>query len=145
MLWPASATLHNKRNAALWECQVNAIEAAVARSAARPAGSLSRSRLGPIHILTQRHVRRTSQTACGPCWSVASLVTAMWSLMSKPTATTIRGGRGILVLVVLTYADLPEVRAWRASAQLDIAGLFAMRKPESALPILLSELVWSKN
>jgi hypothetical protein len=41
---------------------------------------------------------------------------------------------------VLKYADLPKVRAWRAGAQLDIAGVFAVRKSESALPVLFSEL-----
>ena len=41
---------------------------------------------------------------------------------------------------VLTYADLPKVRAWGACAQLDIAGVLAVRKPESALPVLFSEL-----
>jgi hypothetical protein len=38
------------------------------------------------------------------------------------------------------YADLPEVRAWRACAQLDIAGVFAVRKSEPALSALFSEL-----
>jgi hypothetical protein len=37
---------------------------------------------------------------------------------------------------VLTYADLPQVRAWRACAQLDSASVFAVRKPEFALPVL---------
>ena len=41
---------------------------------------------------------------------------------------------------VLMYADLPEVRAWRACAQLDIAGVFAVRKSEPALSVLFSEL-----
>jgi hypothetical protein len=41
---------------------------------------------------------------------------------------------------VLMYADLPEVRAWRACAQLDIAGVFAVRKSEPALSALFSEL-----
>jgi hypothetical protein len=41
---------------------------------------------------------------------------------------------------VLKYANLPEVRAWRACAQLGLAGVFAVRKPESNLPVLLSEI-----
>jgi hypothetical protein len=41
---------------------------------------------------------------------------------------------------VWTYADLPQVRAWRAGAQLDIAAVFAMRKSEPALYVLFSEL-----
>jgi hypothetical protein len=40
----------------------------------------------------------------------------------------------------LTYADLPQVRSWRACAQLDIAGVFAVRKSEPALSVLFSEL-----
>jgi hypothetical protein len=41
---------------------------------------------------------------------------------------------------VLTYADLPKLRAWRAGAQLDISGVFAVRKSEPALSVLFSEL-----
>jgi hypothetical protein len=41
---------------------------------------------------------------------------------------------------VLMYADLPQVRAWRAGAQLDIAAVFAVWKSESALSVLFSEL-----
>jgi hypothetical protein len=38
---------------------------------------------------------------------------------------------------VLRYADLPQVRAWRACAQLDSAAVFDVRKPESVVPVLL--------
>jgi hypothetical protein len=41
---------------------------------------------------------------------------------------------------VLKYANLPEVRAWRAHPQLDFAGVFAVRKPESILRVLFSEI-----
>jgi hypothetical protein len=40
---------------------------------------------------------------------------------------------------VLTYADLPKVRAWGACAQLDIAAVFAMRKSEPSLSVLFVE------
>jgi hypothetical protein len=40
----------------------------------------------------------------------------------------------------LEIGRVPRVRAQRAGAQLDIAAVFAMRKSESALPILFSEL-----
>jgi hypothetical protein len=39
--------------------------------------------------------------------------------------------------IVLRYADLQEVRAWWAGAQLDIAGVLAVRKPEFVLSVLL--------
>jgi hypothetical protein len=41
---------------------------------------------------------------------------------------------------VLKYANLPEVRAWRAQSQLDFADVFDVRKPKSVLPVLLSEI-----
>jgi len=41
---------------------------------------------------------------------------------------------------VLAYADVPEVRAWWAGAQLDSAAVFTVRRPESALSVLFSEL-----
>jgi hypothetical protein len=51
------------------------------------------------------------------------------------------GGRGVWgILVVLRYADLPQVRAWRACAQPGLAGVLAVRKPESVMPVLLSEI-----
>jgi hypothetical protein len=51
------------------------------------------------------------------------------------------GSRGAGVFGrVLTYADLPKVRAQRAGAQLDIACVFAVRKSEPALSVLFSEL-----
>jgi hypothetical protein len=36
-------------------------------------------------------------------------------------------------------ADLPKLRAWRARPQLGIAGVFAVRRSKSALPILFFE------
>jgi hypothetical protein len=41
---------------------------------------------------------------------------------------------------VLTYADLPKVRAWRAGAQLGSATVCALRGPEPALSVLFCEL-----
>jgi hypothetical protein len=41
---------------------------------------------------------------------------------------------------VVMYADLSQVRAWRLHPQLDFAGVFEMRKPESVMPVLFSEL-----
>jgi hypothetical protein len=39
-------------------------------------------------------------------------------------------------MLVCIYADLPQLRAWRAGSQLDIAGVFAVRRREPALSIL---------
>jgi hypothetical protein len=47
------------------------------------------------------------------------------------------GRRGWGILVVLRYADLPQVRAWWVYPQLDFAGVFAVWKPESVLRVLL--------
>jgi hypothetical protein len=38
------------------------------------------------------------------------------------------------------YADLSQLRAWRARAQLGLAGVFEVRKPESVLSLLLSKI-----
>ena len=96
--------------------------------------------LVPWHTVRQARVVAVAVRRGRAFWFWGVVVADGWRMVSVAGIEVGLVAGAAVFGTVLTYADLPEVRAWRAGAQLDIAGVFAMRKSEPALSVLFSEL-----